>query len=203
MPLSRLHKINAACLAVFLFAHFSNHAVLLIGRESHLVVMTMFRAVYRLQIIEIALLLLFAMQIVLGAVLIAKRGRPKGRWAWAQVISGAYIAFFLLQHVGAIIMARMSYDFETTTYFAAAVVSAPPFGWYFFPYYVLGITAVFTHVAAAARFARWPAPARRWQVALPFVGFAFGLAVVTSLSLGSAEELPAANRAYLTDSFGN
>ena len=118
------------------------------------------------------------------------------------MISGGYIAFFVLQHLGAIVLSRMSYEFETTTYFAAAVVSAAPFAWYFFPYYVLGIVAVFTHIAAAARFAIWPAPAKLWHKALPIVGLVFGLAVVTSLSLGSAADLPAVNRTYLVDTFG-
>lgn len=99
-------------------------------------------------------------------------------------------------------MARLSYDFETTTYFAAGVVSSLPYGLYFFPYYVLGITAIFTHIAAALRFASWPAPAHKWHIALPFIGFAFGLSVVKTLSYGAAQDLPAAYRNYLIESFG-
>lgn len=202
MTLSRLHRLNAYILAVFLVLHLANHAVLLLGRESHLAVMQALRTAYRLPIFEVPLFLLFAVQITLGAVLIARRGKPKGNWAWAQVLSGAYLAFFLLQHLSALVMARVSYDFETTTYYAAAVVSAPPFGYYFFPYYVLGITALFTHIAAAARFACWPAPAKTWHKALPYIGLLFALAVVSALSLGASEALPAANRAYLNDIFG-
>jgi hypothetical protein len=202
MTFSRLHKTNAYLLGIFLLVHFVNHAALLFGRDSHLALMEVLRKVYRLQIIEIPLFILFAAQIALGVALIVKRGKPKGAWAWAQVISGAYIAFFLLQHLGAIVMARMSYDFETTTYFAAAVVSIIPFGFYFFPYYVLGITAVFTHVAAAARFANWPEPAKTWHKALPVIGFCFALAVVSSLSYGAAEDMPEPNKAYIKDTFG-
>ncbi|MEP5154673.1 hypothetical protein [Planktotalea sp.] len=174
----------------------------MIGRDSHLALMELLRSVYRLQIIEIPLFALFAAQIILGVILMVKRGKPKGSWAWMQAISGGYIAFFLLQHLGATVMARMNYDFETTTYFAAAVVSGLPYGLYFFPYYVLGITAVFAHIAAAARFANWREPAKTWHKALPIVGFVFALAVVTALSSGASDDLPEANKAYLEDSFG-
>lgn len=201
MTLTKLHKLNAKVLLIFLGFHLANHMVLLVGRESHLIVMQMLRSIYRMQLVEYPLLALFAVQIILGLALIAKRGRPKGAWAWAQVLSGGYIAFFLLQHVGAIILARFNFDLETTTYFAAAVVSGTPYGYYFFVYYVLGVTAVFTHLAAALRFAAWPAPAKGWHTALPFVGFAFGLAVITSLSWGSAKDLPEENRAYIEKSF--
>ncbi len=82
------------------------------------------------------------------------------------------------------------------------MVSAPPFALYFFPYYVFGVTAVFAHIAAAARFSNWREPAKTWHKTLPFIGFVFGLAVVSALSLGSASDLPLENRAYLSDSFG-
>lgn len=203
MNIRQLHRLNAKALGCFIVVHFANHAVLLLGRDSHLAAMDALRVIYRFGLIEYPLFALFAAQIILGVILIAKRGKPKGTWAWMQVISGGYIAFFVLQHLGAIVMARLNYDFETTTYFAAAVVSAPPFAYYFFPYYVLGVTAVFTHIAAALRFAAWPAPAKTWHKALPIIGFAFGLVVVTSLSIGSHADMPEENRAYLVDTFGN
>lgn len=199
MTLTRLHRLNAGVLGLFLILHFANHAVLLIGRDSHLSVMKSLRQVYRVGFIEYPLFALFAAQIVLGLLLVLKRGKPKGFWSWAQVASGLYIGFFLLQHLGAIIAARISYTFETTTYFAAAVVSAEPFAWYFIPYYVLGVAAVFTHIAAAARFAIWPEPAKWWHKALPVVGLAFALSVVIALSWGAFSELPPENRAYLDD----
>lgn len=197
MTFTRLHRINAIFLGAFLALHFVNHAALLLGRDSHLAMMEQLRKLYRLGLVEYPLFALFAVQIILGLLLVFKRGKPKGGWAWAQVLSGLYIAVFLLQHLGATVAARINYEFETTTYFAAAVVSAKPYVWYFFPYYVLGITAVFTHIAAAARFAIWPAPPKAWHKALPVIGFAFALAVVTALSWGAFAELPAGNRAYL------
>lgn len=50
------------------------------------------RALYRSPWIEFPIFALFVSQIVLGLCLILKRGRPQGRWAWAQVFSGGYLA---------------------------------------------------------------------------------------------------------------
>ncbi len=199
MTLTKLHGTNAKLLGIFIVLHFANHALLLGGRQLHLGFIENLRAFYRPWFIEYPLFALFAVQIIMGIVLIAKRGRPQGYWGWAQVVSGGYIAFFLMQHLVAVVVARLTYDFETTTYWAAAVVSRPPFVYYFFIYYVLGITAVFIHVAAAMRFANWPEPATGVQKVLPIVGLAFGFAVVSALSLGSADELPAEYRNYLND----
>ncbi|WP_293443493.1 hypothetical protein [Planktotalea sp.] len=132
MSLRNLHRLNAKILRIFILLHFANHSVLLLGRESHLALMETLRQFYRLGFVEYPLVALFAAQIILGVSLILKRGKPKGSWAWAQVISGGYIVLFLLQHLGAIVMARISYNFETTTYFAAGVVSGLPYGLYFF-----------------------------------------------------------------------
>jgi hypothetical protein len=161
------------------------------------------RQFYRLGFVEYPLFALFAAQIILGVALILKRGKPKGSWAWVQVILSGYIALFLLQHLGAIVMARINYDFETTTYFAAGVVSGLPYGLCYFPYYLLGIVVAFTDITAAARFAIWPAPARVLHEALPLIGVVFGLSVVTALSYGVADELPKPYQEYLAKSFGD
>lgn len=202
MPLKHLHAWNARNLGAFLLVHFANHTALYFGRETHLAVMEGLRGLYRHPFIEWPLFALFAVQIVLGLALILRRGRPRGGWAWAQVLSGIIIALFVLQHLGAVLYVRTTYEFETTTYWAASVVSAPPLVWYFAPYYVAGITAVFVHVAAAFRFAIWPDPPRMWHRALPFAGLCFALSVVSALSWGAHEALPAENRAYLQSMYG-
>jgi len=132
MSVRKLHSLNAKILGIFILLHFANHSILLLGRESHLAVMETLRQFYRLGFVEYPLFALFAAQIILGVALILKRSKPKGSWAWVQVISGGYIALFLLQHFGAIVMARINYDFETTTYFAAGVVSGLPYDLCFF-----------------------------------------------------------------------
>ena len=197
MNLSHLHKTNAKILGIFILLHLGNHLVLLLGRQAHLEVIEWVRVLYRPWFIEYPLFLLFAAQIVLGVTLIVKRGRPTNGWAWVQVLSGCYIAFFLLQHLSAAVMARVMHDIDTTTYWAASVVSKPPFVYYFFPYYVLAVFAMFAHAAAALRFAAYPKPPSLFHKALPPIGLVLGLAIVTSLSLGSDAEMPDALRLYL------
>lgn len=198
----RWHRWNAGLLAVFLAMHFANHAVLFRGIERHIAVMESLRTVYRQPVIETVLLALFAIQIALGVALVRRRGRPRGGWAWAQVASGVIIALFLVQHVGAALMARWQFpDMGTDAWWAASVVSGPPFVWYFAPYYVLGVWAVFVHIAAALRFHVWPAPPPMASRVLPALGLVFALGVVLGLMAGASDGLPPENRAYL-DSFG-
>lgn len=200
MTLTKLHRTNAKILGIFIVLHLANHTALLISRQTHLELIERLRVFYRPWFIEYPLYFLFALQIIIGVVMIARRGKPSNKWAWAQVLSGGYIAFFLLQHMSAAVMARAMHDFETTTYWAASVVSKAPFVYYFFPYYVLAIFAMFTHVAAAMRFSIYPKPASTLHKALPVVGLVLGVAIVTALSLGSAVEMPPALQTYL-DSF--
>lgn len=197
MTISRLHRYNALFLAAFLALHMANHIALIAGIEAHLRAQTALRQAYRLPGIEHVLITLFAVQILLGLVLVLRRGWPKGGWAWAQVLSGLYLTLFLVQHLAAIILARLD-GLDTNSYFAASVVSAPPFVWYFAPYYVLSITALFTHIAAALRFSIWPAPPRWQHRALPVAGLTLGVIAVAGLMGGFGPViLPSAYQSYL------
>lgn len=202
--LRRLHRWNAAALSVFLILHIGNHLVLIAGTDSHIAVMGLLRVGYRAAIIEPILISLFAAQIILGLALIWQRGRPRGGWAWAQVISGGYIGFFLLQHVPAIIAARRSFpDMDTNVTFAASVVALDPIRWYFAPYYIFAIFAIFTHVAAALRFRIWPEPANTPIKLLPVVGLVAGCIVTAGLAgLLHPLELTPDNWTYLRETWG-
>lgn len=197
--LKRLHRWNAAILGLYLAAHLANHAVLVLGVDAHLAVMSALGRIYRVPPVEVILLALLAVQIALGLALALRRGRPREGWAWAQVLSGLYLVFFLIQHVPAVLLARRS-DMvpETDSHFAAAVLSEPLFAAYFGPYYVLAVTAIFTHLAAAWRFAIWPRPAHAGHIILPVAGLALGLMAVLVLSgVWGDYTLPPAYAAYL------
>ncbi|ACL59342.1 hypothetical protein [Methylobacterium nodulans] len=200
MPLLRsFHRWNAALLGLFLTLHLATHAAGMAGVAAHLAVLRRLREIYRGMLTETLLIGLFAVQILLGVALAFGRGWPRGGWAWLQVLSGGYLVFFLLQHVPAILLARMQEPpLDTDSHFAAAVVSRAPFVFYFGPYYALALAALAAHLAAALRFRNWPAPAPLWLRLLPLAGLAFGLAVVAGLSgLWSPVPLPPANAAYL------
>lgn len=202
--LRKLHRLNAMLLGLFLAAHILNHLVLVLGIEAHVAVMQALRSAYRLPGIEHLLIGLFAAQIILGIALIWRRGRPQGGWAWAQVISGGYIAFFLLQHVPAVIATRISYPkMDTDAFYAASVVAVDPIRWYFAPYYIFAIIAVFTHLAAALRFRIWPEPASTATKLLPVAGIVAGALIVAGLTgLIHPFDLTPENRTYLNDFWG-
>lgn len=168
MTLRRLHRLNALLLAAFLILHLANHAALLGGLALHQSVMDALRPLYR-GAAEPLLILLIALQAGLGLALARRRSWPRDGWGKARIASGLYLAFFLVQHVPAVLWSRP----ETGTAFAAAPVASLPLAAYFIPYYTLAVTALFTHVAAAIRH-----PAR---IALPPLGLLFGAVIVTGL----------------------
>jgi hypothetical protein len=75
--------------------------------------------------------------------------RRRGAVSWLQAGAGAYLGFFLLVHVGAVLYGRVSLSLDTNFYFAAAGFHVPPFPYFFAPYYFLGVAALFTHLGAA------------------------------------------------------
>ncbi len=154
MTLRRFHRLNALALALFIVLHLLNHAMALAGPANHIAMMEQLRGVYRAIPVETLIILLFGVQILIGVLLVSRRGKPRGKWAWAQVISGGLLAFFLLQHVGAVLFMRATSDLDTNLHWAASVVSTDPIRWYFIPYYWLGMTAIFVHIAAALHFRR-------------------------------------------------
>lgn len=192
--LRALHRIIAMVLTAFIVAHLGNHLLLFAGADWHIWAMEGLRVVYRNPIVEPILLAAVALQVVIGVRLLWARGWPRRFWPRLQVISGIILALFLLQHVGATLATRVIYDtIETNVYWAAAVVSRPPFLWYFAPYYTLGVAALFAHFAVVLH----RNPARR-ALAGPVLGLGVivGASIVTALM---ALDIPPAYEAYISD----
>jgi succinate dehydrogenase/fumarate reductase cytochrome b subunit len=180
MSLTLWHRCFGLALLVFLTAHLGNHLMLVYGAQAHIDAMDKLRAIYQHPIIETLLIAGLIIQISLGVRLIRKRGTPTSTWAWAQVLSGGYMIFFLIQHVPTVLLTRAFTDTDTNVYFAAAVVAEMPLALYFAPYYTLAVTALFTHLAAALKFGFWPRPMHAlW--ALPIIGLGFGLWITLQL----------------------
>jgi hypothetical protein len=98
---------------------------------------------------------------------------------------GAYLAFFLLVHVTAVLFGRSVLRLDTNFYFAAAGFYVPPYQYFFAPYYFLAVLALFTHLGCAAY---WQVEARSraarvLALALPLAtGSVIALLVVLSLA---------------------
>lgn len=186
MTLRKAHALSAVFIAAFIFVHIANHLVGLTGVAGHIAFMEAARVVYRHPLVEIALLNCIALQIATGLTLLAKGWKHRhGFIAWLQAISGAYLSFFLMVHVGSVLFGRYSLSLDTNFYFAAAGLHVPPYQFFFAPYYFLGITVVFVHISCAVyrRSQRLPRTAQIFVFAVPsIVGLTVSLLIVLSLS---------------------
>jgi hypothetical protein len=186
MALRKLHALSAVLIAAFVSVHIANHLAGLAGATTHIAFMEAARSVYRLRVVELALLSCVAFQIVSGLTLFVRgRRHPHGFIPWLQAVSGALLAFFLVVHVGSVLFGRAALDLDTNFYFAAAGLHVAPFQFFFAPYYFLAVVALFTHVACAAywRSQSRPRVARILIVAIPSaIGLMVSMLIVLSLA---------------------
>ena len=160
--LRTLHRYGGIGVALFVLVHLANHLAALGGIEAHLRFMEEARRVYRQPIVEIALLLLVALQAGSGVRLLAAGWkRRRGGIAWMQALSGGYLALFLLIHVAAVLFGRAVLDLDTNVHFAAAGLQVWPYQLFFVPYYFLAVLALFTHLGCALARRAAMAPHRR------------------------------------------
>ncbi len=151
----RAHRLNAIVLFVFLVVHMLTHLTGVFGVDTYNRVQAAFRLVYRHPVVETLLLTSITLQLAIGAVLLVRRIRRDGLsgfWSWLQVVSGGVFFVFMAQHLYSLGMARLYFGLDTNFYWPASVMSGPWFIYYFAPYYVLGVLAVFAHIGAGLRF---------------------------------------------------
>ncbi len=186
MTLRKIHGLSALLIAVYACVHIANHLVGLVGVESHLAFMRAARLVYRYPVVEAVLLMAVAFQIYSGLTFVVRGWKQRlGFMPWLQAGSGAYLALFLLNHVGAVLFGRTVLHLDTNFYYAAAGFYVPPFQFFFVPYYFFGVLALFTHLGCALhwRLHTKSRPARVLAVVLPSsVGFVVSLLIVLSLA---------------------
>lgn len=148
--LHKLHRLSACVIGAFVLMHLFNHLLAIEGIDRHIAFMESFRHLYRQPAIETLLLSCVLYQICSGIYFIKARwGQRQGLLEKLQAISGGYLAFFLINHVGAVIFGRSALDLDTNFYFAAAGLHISPFQYFFIPYYFLAVVAIFTHLACA------------------------------------------------------
>jgi hypothetical protein len=186
MTLRKLHGWSAVVIAAYALVHLANHLAGLNGVETHIAFMRVARVVYRSLPIEVLLLGAAAVQIYSGATFVVRGWRQRhGFVSWLQASSGAYMVFFFLFHVGAVMFGRGVLHLDTNFYFAAAGFYVPPFQYFFAPYYFLAVLALFTHLGCALywQLQRQPRAAQVLAIALPSsVGFCVSLVIVLTLA---------------------
>lgn len=150
--LYRLHRISALLISLYVVFHLANHLTALGGVEAHIGFMQGYRKVYRASLVEPLLLACVLFQVGSGITfLIRRRGQRRGFFDRAQALSGAYLAFFLLFHLGAVLYGRAAQGLDTNFYFAAAGLQPGAYPVFFIPYYSLAVLAYFTHLACGLR----------------------------------------------------
>lgn len=198
------HRRSAAVIALFALSHIVNHLVSLAGVAAHLRWMDGARLLYRQPLVESVLLACVALQTASGLWFVVRGWKRRlGLVPRLQAVSGAYLALFLLAHVGAVLYGRAILHLDTNFYYAAAGFHVQPWGLLFGPYYFLGVLALFTHLGCAAyRYGRHQtALVRKLLLGLPILlGGVAALLIVLSLD-GRIEpvDMPAEYKATFQD----
>lgn len=187
--LHTLHRASACLIASFVAVHLVNHLLAVQSIEAHIAFMQAFRPIYRQPVVEVLLLACVVFQIASGAVFIRRRwGQRRGFFERLQAVSGGYLAFFLLVHVGAVLFGRAVLQLDTNFHFAAAGMHIALVQLYFVPYYFLAVAAIFGHLACAAHWLlrdRWSTAARnRLAVLVLVIGTGLAGLIVTAFAGG-------------------
>lgn len=181
--LRALHLASALLIALFLVLHIGNHLAMFAGQAAHIAAMEALRPFYRNPLAETLLMLALAFQLSSGLAMIwrtrAQRRRGLGRW---QAISGAVLALFILNHVGAVWGGRLMLGLDTNYHFAAAGMHAG-YAAFFVPYYFLGVAALFVHAACALS---WRMRGRAVPLAVASLGIALAAGFVIVMASDTA-----------------
>lgn len=159
--LRKTHRITVLVLVPFIAIHLANQMSAVMGIEAHSSFLEAFRQVYRLPAVEILLFACVIGQIVSGGLLMRTHWRTAQMLARVQVVSGAFLAFFVVVHISATAWGRWGLGLDTNFHFAAAGLHLWPFKLWFFPYYTLAVVAISVHAACAVQ-RRLPASRPGW-----------------------------------------
>jgi hypothetical protein len=157
VPLRVAHGVSALALVViFLALHITNHLTFPAGPRTYEAVMKLFRHIYRGQVLQPLLVLLFLFQIGTGLFFVWRAtARPNDRFRTFQMASGVYLAFYVLGHMDSVfIYARTYLGVDTGWGFATgapAGLITDPWNIRLVPHYWLGVFFVLAHLAAGAR----------------------------------------------------
>lgn len=148
--LHHAHRFAGALLGAFLLAHLAYVGAALAGFAAQRPMLDALRTVYRFPPAEALLLACVLLQAASGLALL-RRGWAacRGMRQRAQFLSGAYLAFFLLVHTSAVLVARGVFGIDTDFRFAAAGMQAFPQALFFVPYYLLALASLAIHAACA------------------------------------------------------
>ena len=149
-----IHATSAIVLATFALAHVFNHSLAIVSLEMHTAVLHTLRLVYRQNVGQTVLIAAVAVQVCTGLTMAWKYYlRRATTLRNLQLISGVYLAVFLVTHLLTVFTTRQSgidTDFIWASHAPAGLLaglSTVPL----LPRYSLAVLAVFVHLACQAR----------------------------------------------------
>lgn len=151
------HGVAAlVAVGIFLAFHIANHLFGLAGPDAHGAMMRFGRQLYRVRLIEPALVSVLLFLVGSGMYLLwVRAGIPMDRFRALQVASGAYLIFFVLGHMNSIfVFARSWLGIETDWAFATgapAGLIADAWNIRLVPHYAFGVFFLLVHLASGGR----------------------------------------------------
>jgi len=150
----QVHATSAIVLGTFAVAHVFNHSLAIVSLGTHTAVLHVLRLVYRQQIIQTILVAAVAVQVITGLTMVWKYSlRRASPLRNLQVVSGLYLAVFLVSHLIAVFTIRqhgIDSDFAWASHAPAGMLGALSTV-SLLPRYSLAVLAVFVHLACQAR----------------------------------------------------
>jgi hypothetical protein len=98
------HGVSAACIILmFLLLHLTNHLLFVEGEADYMLVMKLFRHIYRGVVVQPILVALLLFQVASGLYLAIRRASaPMDRFRSFQVASGVFLAFYIIGHMDSV-----------------------------------------------------------------------------------------------------
>lgn len=183
--LHKFHRMSALVIGSFVLFHLMNHLYILGGVQQHIEFMESFRVVYRNLFVEVVLLLCVLFQVCSGIFFVwQRRGQRSGFLEKAQAISGLYLAYFFINHIGAVLYGRFGAELDTNIYYGIAGFHTAPFQLYFIPYYFFAVVALFVHLASAFNWLSRNSLQQALRSKLAYLIIFIGVSISVTLILG-------------------
>ena len=149
-----IHASSAIVLATFALAHVFNHSVAVVSLETNRALLNALRLVYRQNVAQTLLVAAVAVQVLTGLTMVWKyylrRATPLRN---LQLVSGLYLAVFLVTHLITVFTTRRSgidTDFVWASHAPGGLLASLS-SVSLLPRYSLAVLAVFVHLACQAR----------------------------------------------------
>jgi hypothetical protein len=151
------HGLSALCIiAIFLALHLANHLTFILGPTTYREVMKVMRHVYRQEVLQPLLVVLFLFQVGSGVYLATcASARRMDRFRTFQIATGIFLAAYVLGHMNSVfIFARLYLGIDTDWAFATGAPAGlikDAWNIRLVPHYGLGVFFVLSHLAAGGR----------------------------------------------------